>query len=81
MHPLFALLKKEKEFRWDEGCDKAFKEVKQRIASALILVQSDPEKEKTLETDASDYAIRMRLTQPGDNGKLRLIVFYSRKLI
>jgi hypothetical protein len=33
-------------------------------------VQSDPEKEKTLETNALDYVIRMRLTQPGDNGKL-----------
>jgi hypothetical protein len=44
-------------------------------------VQNDPEKEKTLETDALDYAIGMRLTQPGDDGKLRLIMFYSRKLI
>jgi hypothetical protein len=38
MHSLFALLKKEKEFGWDEGCDKVFKEVKQQITSALILV-------------------------------------------
>jgi hypothetical protein len=81
MHSLFALLKKEKEFRWDEGCNKVFREVKQRIASAPILVQSNLEKEKTLKTNASDYVIGMRLTQPGDNGKLRLIVFYSRKLI
>jgi hypothetical protein len=81
MHSLFALLKKEKEFGWDKGCNKAFKEVKQWITSALILVQSDPEKEKTLETDALDYAIGMRLTQPGDDGKPRLIAFYSRKLI
>jgi hypothetical protein len=81
MHSLFALLKKEKEFGWDEECDKAFKEVKQQIASALILMQSDPEKEKTLKTDALDYAIGMRLTQPGDDGKPRLIVFYSCKLI
>jgi hypothetical protein len=81
MHSLFALLKKEKEFGWDEGCDKAFKEVKQRITSAPILMQSNPEKEKTLETNTSDYAIRMRLTQPGDNGKPRPIMFYSRKLI
>jgi hypothetical protein len=29
MHSLFILLKKEKEFRWDEGYNKAFKEVKQ----------------------------------------------------
>jgi hypothetical protein len=32
-------------------------------------VQSDPEKEKTLKTDALDYVIGMRLTQPGDDGK------------
>jgi hypothetical protein len=44
-------------------------------------VQSNPEKEKTLKTNALDYAIGMRLTQPGDDGKPRLIVFYSRKLI
>jgi hypothetical protein len=29
MHSLFTLLKKEKEFGWDEECDKAFEEVKQ----------------------------------------------------
>jgi hypothetical protein len=29
MHLLFTLLKKEKEFGWDKGCNKAFKEVKQ----------------------------------------------------
>jgi hypothetical protein len=44
-------------------------------------VQSDLEKEKTLETNASDYAIGMRLTQLGDDGKLHLIMFYSHKLI
>jgi hypothetical protein len=33
-------------------------------------MQSDLEKEKTLKTNASDYVIRMRVTQPGDNGKL-----------
>jgi hypothetical protein len=44
-------------------------------------MQSDPEKEKTLKTDASDYVIGMRLTQPGDDGKLHLIIFYLHKLI
>jgi hypothetical protein len=44
-------------------------------------MQSNLEKEKTLKTNASDYAIRMRLTQPGDNKKPHLIAFYSRKLI
>jgi hypothetical protein len=81
MHALFKLLKKSKKFKWDEDCDKAFVEVKKQIISAPILVQNDPEKEKTLKTDALDYVIGMRLTQPGDNGKLRPIAFYSRKLI
>jgi hypothetical protein len=81
MHALFKLLKKSKKFKWDEDCDKAFVEVKKQIISAPILVQNDPEKEKTLKTDASDYAIGMRLTQPGDDGKPRPIAFYSRKLI
>jgi hypothetical protein len=44
-------------------------------------MQSDLEKEKTLKTDASDYAIRMRLTQPGDDGRPQPIAFYSHKLI
>jgi hypothetical protein len=44
-------------------------------------MQSNLEKEKTLKTNASDYAIRMRLTQPGDDGKPYLIIFYSCKLI
>jgi hypothetical protein len=44
-------------------------------------MQSNPEKEKTLKTNTSDYVIGMRLTQLGDNGKPHLIMFYSRKLI
>jgi hypothetical protein len=81
MHALFELLKKSKKFKWDEDCDKAFIKVKKQIISAPILVQNNLEKEKTLKTDASDYAIGMRLTQLGDDGKPRLITFYSRKLI
>jgi hypothetical protein len=44
-------------------------------------MQSNLEKEKTLKTNASDYVIGMRLMQPGDDGKLCLIMFYSHKLI
>jgi hypothetical protein len=38
MHALFKLLKKSKEFKWDEDCDKAFIEVKKWIISAPILM-------------------------------------------
>jgi hypothetical protein len=81
MHALFKLLKKSKKFKWDKDCNKAFIEVKKQIISAPILVQNNLEKEKTLKTDASDYAIRIRLMQPGDDRKLHPIMFYSRKLI
>jgi hypothetical protein len=81
MHSLFALLKKAKEFKWDEGCEEAFTNMKKQIVEAPILVQHDPEKPTTIETDASDYAIGMRMTQPGDDGKPRPVTFHSRKLI
>ncbi|KAF4221872.1 hypothetical protein CNMCM6457_001568 [Aspergillus fumigatiaffinis] len=69
MHPLFALLKKSKEFEWSSECEAAFNEVKKQIIGAPVLVQHDPDKEITIKTDASDYAISMRMTQPGDDGK------------
>jgi hypothetical protein len=45
------------------------------------LVQHNPKKETTIKTDASDYTIRARMTQPGPNGKPRPVAFYSQKLI
>ena len=35
----------------------------------------------TIETDASDYTIGMRMTQPGTDGKPQSIIFHSRKLV
>jgi hypothetical protein len=35
----------------------------------------------TIKTNASDYVIRMRMTQPGPDGKPWLVTFHSRKLI
>ena len=40
----------------------------------------NPEKEAVLETDASDRAIGAYLTQRGDDGKIRLVAYYSRKI-
>jgi hypothetical protein len=42
--------------------------------------QHDPAKPTTVETDASDYAIGARMTQPGPDGKPRPVGFWSRKL-
>lgn len=62
MNPLFTLLKKAKEFRWNEECKKAFTKIKKQVTKALILVQHNLDKETTIKTDASDYVIGMRMT-------------------
>lgn len=45
------------------------------------MAQHDPELPTTMETDASDFAIRATMTQPGPDRKPRPIAYYSRKLI
>ena len=52
MTPLFKLLKKGQEFQWGPEQRQAFQQAKERIVSAPALVQFDPEKETTIETDA-----------------------------
>ena len=39
------------------------------------------ERQIVLETDASDYAIRMCISQLDLDGRLRLVAFYSRKMV
>jgi hypothetical protein len=48
--------------------------------TASVLVIFDPEKEITLETDISDYAIGACLSQKDLEGKLHSVAFYSRKI-
>ena len=55
--PLSALTKKDVEFRFDQKCEQAFKELKRQLTTAPSLTIFDPEKEAILETDASDEAI------------------------
>lgn len=77
MMPLFKITKKEKEFQWGLEQQKAFKKAKEKITSVLILVQFNLEKETTIETNTSDYTIRIRMTQPELGGKPQAVAFYS----
>jgi hypothetical protein len=49
--------------------------MKEAIIMALIMLQHNLELQTTLETNALDYAIRARMTQPGLDGKPRLVGF------
>ena len=51
-----------------------------RLTVALILAIFDPEHEAILETNASDYAISVYLTQKRNDDKIRIVAFYARKM-
>ena len=81
MNPLFKMLKKGQEFQWGTEQKEAFQKAKDRVTANPVLTQFDPDKETTIETGTSDYAVGMRMTQPGTDGKPQPITFHSRKLV
>jgi hypothetical protein len=67
--PLTELTKKDKEFEWTKGAQDAFVSLKEAFTKAPVLVTFDPEKEITVETDSSDYALGAVLSQKGETNK------------
>jgi hypothetical protein len=66
---------------WNTAHQLAFERLKQKLTRAPVLMQIDPSKSFTVETDASDFAIGACLLQiSGDDGKLHPVAFCSRKL-
>jgi len=57
--PLTELTKKEngREWFWNQEAEAAFRELKHRFTTALILTNFDPKKPVLIETDASDFAL------------------------
>ncbi|KAL5555791.1 hypothetical protein UlMin_038027 [Ulmus minor] len=55
--PLCNLLEKDRKFDFDEGCLKAFLELKQKLSSAPVIVAPDWETPFELMCDASDVAV------------------------
>ena len=78
--PLSDLTRKDRRFAMTEEARQAFEELKAKFMSAPILIAFNLEKEITVETDASDYALGGVINQKGPNRKLHPVAFYSRKL-
>jgi hypothetical protein len=55
--PLTQLTRKDVPFVFDAECLEAFKILKEKLMSALILIYYDPIKKTWLETDASDSVV------------------------
>ena len=75
LHPLYNLLKKDVPWIWSESQTNAFESIKEMIVDSPVLSFYDPNKELTLENDASEYGLGTALIQDG-----RPIAFASRSL-
>ena len=77
--PLHALTGKSARFEWNQECETAFQELKQRMKNAPILTYPTETGNFVLDTDASSEAIGAVLSQIQD-GEERVLAYYSRKL-
>ena len=78
--PLTDLTKKNAEWRWGYDQIKAFERLKKIFASEPVLAQWDPERETILEADSSGYAIGGCLSQVDNQGQIRPVAYFSKRL-
>ena len=78
--PLHRLIEKTAKFKWSVQCAQAFKHLKQRLISALILTLPDFSKQLVLEIDASDFGIGDVLSQKKADGSECIIAYASKVL-
>ena len=77
--PLTNLTRKGQKFEWDEGCERAFNQLKQDLVSAPILAYPQSEGLFILDTDASAHSVGGVLSQVQD-GTERVIAYASKTL-
>jgi hypothetical protein len=68
-------------FRWEEEEEKAFKEIKNKFKENQVLILFDSEKQIWVFADASNYALGATICQMDEKGRMRPVLFYSRKLL
>jgi hypothetical protein len=71
-----ALLANKVEFKWTQKCQEAFKELKEKLSIAPILVLPDIQKPFSVYCDASYTSLGCVLMQEG-----RVVVYSSRQLM
>jgi hypothetical protein len=65
---------------WGTVQQRAFDNLKQKIQEEPVLAIFNPEPEIIVETDASNFAIGAILGQKGRDGKIRPVMYHSRKM-
>ena len=78
--PLTRLTRSNIRWDWSSSCQDAFDTLKQAFFKAPVLTHWIPDRQITVETDASDYAIASILSIIGDDGEIHPVAFRSRSL-
>ena len=78
--PLYNLLKKDQDFRWEDDAQKAFDQLKQKMIEAPILAHPNLDEPFILYTDASYTGLGFILIQKKVDGKEHPIRYGGRKL-
>jgi len=76
--PLVRLLQKDTPWEWTTECQQAFEALREKLIRAPILVYPNSAKRKKLYTDASAKALAAVLIQVDDDGKERVLSYWSR---
>ena len=79
-NPLFALTKKEVEFKLSSSCEEAFQALKNLLINAPVLAFPVFDRGFVLDTDASGVGLGAVLAQKQDDGAVRPIAYASRTL-
>lgn len=80
LEPLHNLLRKGREFKWTEECQKSFDEMKQILCTKPVLTIFDPNRPIHIYTDASLLGVGAVLKQPQEDGIEKPVAFFSKKL-
>ncbi|QRW24326.1 Retrotransposable element Tf2 protein [Rhizoctonia solani] len=78
--PLYNLLKKDSNWRWESAEQQSFDSLKKCLTSAPLLLQPDTTRQFYVECDASDYATGAILSQRNSEGKLAPVAYLSKSL-
>lgn len=79
--PITNLTKKNVPFIWSDECAAAFQLLKDTVSSAPVLRHFDPKKVAYVEVDASDHSIAGCMSQLDEEGQLRPVAFFCKKMI
>ena len=80
VEPWLVLLRKGDKLKWDHSMQKAFKNMREKVALSIHLVQPDDSHDYIINTDTSNKAISAVLMQKNELGHVNIISTASRVL-